>query len=80
MPEAVALELLVAEFGDDVVPGGCVAERGRGDPAASWTGEKAGVRVATGQVDVGRRGRGWRLPVWISVRRRLPWGQPGDAE
>jgi hypothetical protein len=40
MPQAVALELLVAEPGDDRVPGGCTPKGGSGDPAASRAGEQ----------------------------------------
>jgi hypothetical protein len=51
VPQAVTLELLVAKFGDDLVPASCIPERGRGDPPTPGSGEQAGVGVTTGHVD-----------------------------
>jgi hypothetical protein len=43
MSQAVSAEVFVAEFFDDVVPVGRVAENCSGDAAAARSGEEAGV-------------------------------------
>lgn len=40
VPEVVAAQVLVAEFGDHVVPVGGVAQGGGGDASAAWAGEQ----------------------------------------
>ena len=50
VPQAVTLELVVAKLGDDLVPASCIPKRGRGDTPTPRAGEKAGVRVTTGEV------------------------------
>ncbi len=49
--QAVTFELVVAKLGDDLVPATCIPERGRGDSPTPRAGEKAGVRVTTGELD-----------------------------
>lgn len=48
VPEVVAAQVFVTEFGDDVVPVGCVTQDCGGDASASGTGEQAGGGVRPG--------------------------------
>lgn len=57
VPEVVAAQVLVAEFGDHVVPVGGVAQDGGGDASAARAGEEAGIGIgACGQDALGDEG------------------------
>jgi hypothetical protein len=49
--EGVSAEVLEAEVADHLVPMSCVAEYRGADPAASWSGEQAGVGSALCGID-----------------------------
>jgi hypothetical protein len=51
VPEVMAAQVLVAEFGDHVVPVRGVARDGGGDASAARAGEQAGVGMGAGGQD-----------------------------